>query len=517
MSNSKNMPFNFAMNVNTQDETTGEVLQEQRNMSFSIAMMGNFSGNAQQGNLNDRSFIEIDRYNFDEILASKALQLSLCLDGDDNYIEVPLKSLKDFQPDRLYKNLEVFTQLRQLRDRLNNPATFKQAMLEMDLPQESITQDQPETQPQIAQSTNAQPPPIESGASLLDSIMDETAGRLGQDSGASLSNSDSDKTASKTKSLVDIFIQQAVGDRKTLSRDARQDELVASIDEVIAQQMRNLLHHPRFQAVESLWRGVHFLVKRIRSGKAVKLYLLDVNEDELALDLASDDVTQSQLYSQFSDSSAGDINWNLIIGDYRFGANIDDMLLLSQIGIITQQAGAQFIAAADESLVGCTSFAESPKASEWLTEINPAVNEAWLLLRKSPVARAISLALPRFLLRMPYGKKTSAVTAFAFEEMPDQPDHGHYLWGNPAFVKAEQIARAFLDSGWNMKFANVMSVEDLPIHYFEQAGQTRVKPCAEIPLTDSGASKMIAQGLIPLWSVKNSDRIHSGDFHSINE
>jgi predicted component of type VI protein secretion system len=53
------------------------------------------------------------------------------------------------------------------------------------------------------------------------------------------------------------------------------------------------------------------------------------------------------------------------------------------------------------------------------------------------------------------------------------------------------------------------------VHYYESGGRAMVKPCAEIALTDSGAAKMIAAGLIPLWLVKNSDRIHSADFHSI--
>jgi type VI secretion system protein ImpC len=517
MPNSKNLPFGFAMNINTQNESSCEVLQEQRDDCFSIAMMGDFSGGAELANIADRRFIAIDRYNFDEVFGSMALQLSLSLDGtQDNNVNLALKSLKDFQPDRLYKNVEVFQQLRDLRDRLNNPATFKQAMQEMDLPEKADRQPEPEVQQNPPQQATDTALPSESGASLLDSIMDETADRLGQDREEGFSPAGSD-VKSKTKSLVDIFVQQAVAGRKTISRDARQDELVASVDEVIARQMCNLLHHPQFQALESLWRAVFFIVKRVRSGKAVKLYLLDVSAGDLATDLAADDVTQTQLYQQFCDSSAGDIRWNLIIGDYRFGASIDDMLVLSQIGMIAQQAAAHFIAAADESLVGCGSFSESSKASDWQNEIDPAVEEAWSLLRQSPVAKAISLALPRFLLRIPYGRKTSPVTAFNFEEMPEQPEHEAYLWGNPAFVKAEQIARAFLDSGWEMKFANVMKVEDLPIHIFGQAGQTLAKPCAEIALTDSGASKMIAQGLIPLWSVKNTDRIHSGDFHSIAE
>ena len=449
-------------------------------------MMGDFSNSTDKPNISDRNFIAIDRFNYNEILASLTPRLSLSIDdsgpvSDNNSINVSIKSLKDFQPDNLYKNVPVFSQLRDLRSRLNNPATFKQAMLEMDLPEKASTEKKapPEVPEKSTKPRSEAPSPIVSGSSLLDSIMDETAGRLEQNADETLST-----TESKTKSLVNVFIRQAIGTRKTLSRDARQDELVASVDDIIAQQMRNLLHHPQFQALESLWRSVYFVVKRVRSGKAVKLYLLDVNKDELAADLAADDATQSQLYQQFCDSSAGDINWNLIIGDYRFGADIDDMLRLSQIGIIAQQAGAHFIAAANENLIGCSSFATTPKAGDWQNEIDQSSEQAWTLLRQSPVAKSISLALPRFLLRMPYGNKTMPVTAFAFEEMPDHPNHDDYLWGNPAFLKAEQIARTFLSSGWDMNFANAMTAEDLPIHTFDQAGQTQVKACAEIPLTD---------------------------------
>jgi type VI secretion system protein ImpC len=519
MPNAKNLPFSFAMNINTQSEDGGVDLPAQRDDCFSIAMMGDFSNSTDKINISDRHFIAIDRFNFDEIMQSLAPNLSLAMDNsdpssssDENNINLSLNSLKDFQPGNLYKNVPVFNQLRDLRKRLNNPATFKQAMLEMDLPETASTDKEVprEVQQNLTQPESESPSSIESGTSLLDSIMDETADRLEQ------SADQTPSTDSKTKSLVDVFIRQAVGSRKTLSRDARQDELVASVDDIIAQQMRNLLHHPQFQALESLWRSVYFVVKRIRSGKAVKLYLFDVNEDELIADLAAEDVTHSQLYQQFCDNTAGDINWNLIIGDYRFGADIDDMLRLSQIGLIAQQAGAHFVAAANENLIGCPSFATTPKARDWQDD-DQSTQQAWTLLRQSPVAQSISLALPRFLLRMPYGNKTIPVTAFAFEEMPDHPDHSNYLWGNPAFLKAEQFARTFLTSGSDMNYAKAVTVEDLPIHYFEKGGQTLVKPCAEIPLTDSGASKMIAQGLIPLWSVKNADRIHSGDFHSISE
>ena len=104
MHDSEKLPFNFAMNINTHDETTDEAMQEQQDKVFCIAMMGNFSGGDSGSDISDRSFIEIDRYNYDEVLASMAIKLSLSLDDvGDSAADVPLHSLKDFHPDNLYK------------------------------------------------------------------------------------------------------------------------------------------------------------------------------------------------------------------------------------------------------------------------------------------------------------------------------------------------------------------------------------------------------------------------------
>lgn len=522
MSDSTKPPFTLTANFNTKSKTTGGGLREQSRDHFSIAMLGNFSGrqgSSESSNIGERNFVALDRYNVDEVFASMALKLALCLDQDsNNKVHVTLSSLKDFHPDKLYKNVEIFSQLRDLRGRLNNPATFKQAMEELgafDGDEDVLPAVEAAKLDETPPSIIVEAPAEASSTSFLDSILEEDESGTGDNSDILKSSTQPEKAG---KSMVGGFIRQLLADKKGVrSRDPRQDEMVATVDEAITLQMRSLLHHPQFQALESTWRAVYFLVKRIPSDKPLKLYLLDVSQEELAADLNVDDVTQSQLYKLCCDPSMGDINWNLIVGDYRFGADIDDILMLSQIGFIAQQAGAQFIAAADEKLVGCNAFAETPNPNKWLAEIAPSVVKAWAILRQSPVAKNISLALPRFILREPFGSKSVAVKLFSFEEMSQPPQHGDYLWGNPAFLKAEQIARSFLKTGWEMRYANVLKTEDLPLHYYEDNGRAVIKPCAEIPLSDKGAKKMIAQGLIPLSSVKDADKIHSGGFHSIAE
>jgi type VI secretion system protein ImpC len=520
MSDSTKPPFTFTTNFNAQSKTTGNGAREQSNDCFSIAMLGNFSGrqgNSESDNIGERNFVAVDRFNVDEVLASMALNLTLCLNQDsNNEVHVTLSSLKDFHPDRLYKNVEMFGQLRDLRGRLNNPATFKQVAEELGAFQE---EDLPAAEANTVDETP--PPPIEAtpaeaaGTSFLDSILDEAEGRTDDKVDIPRSSATSEKTS---KSMVGGFIQQLFANKEGVrSRDPRQDEMVATIDEAITLQMRSLLHHPQFQALESTWRALYFLVKRIPKDKPLKLYFLDVSQNELARDLDVNDVTQSQLYKLCCHSSMGDIDWNLIVGDYRFGADIDDILMLSQLGFIAQQAGAQFIAAADDKLVGCNAISETPNPDKWLAEMEPSVELAWATLRKSQVAKNISLALPRFILREPYGSASKPVKLFSFEEMSQPPQHEDYLWGNPAFLKAEQIVRSFLSTGWEMRYANVLKTEDLPLHYYEHNGRTVIKPCAEIPLSNKGAQKMSAKGLIPLSSVKDTDKIHSGGFHSIAE
>jgi predicted component of type VI protein secretion system len=93
--------------------------------------------------------------------------------------------------------------------------------------------------------------------------------------------------------------------------------------------------------------------------------------------------------------------------------------------------------------------------------------------------------------------------------------HEQYLWANAAFLKTEQLARSFMKSGWDMRPGESAMTGDLPLHNYESDGKTIIQPCAEIPLTEAGAARIIQQGIIPLWSVKNRDQVHSGDFFTL--
>ena len=138
-------------------------------------------------------------------------------------------------------------------------------------------------------------------------------------------------------------------------------------------------------------------------------------------------------------------------------------------------------------------------------------------LRHLPEAGAVGLALPRFLLRLPYGEKTSSLESFDFEELEVEGEHEDYLWGNPAFVLALLLGQSFERSGWQMRPGSVPDLTGLPLHIYGSAGGTEAKPCAEVLLTDSALERILEAGLIPLISFKGRDSVRVARFQSIAE
>jgi type VI secretion system protein ImpC len=171
-----------------------------------------------------------------------------------------------------------------------------------------------------------------------------------------------------------------------------------------------------------------------------------------------------------------------------------------------------FVAEASGTLLGCRSLADTPHPRDWKPTVDA---QSWARLRSLPEAASLALALPRFLLRMPYGNKTSALESIAFEEFPETSVHEHYLWGNPALAVALLLGKTFSESGWEMQPGSVAQFDHLPLHVSGGPGNSESKPCAEVLLTDEAVERILNQGLIPLIAYKGRDSVRIGRFQPI--
>jgi type VI secretion system protein ImpC len=119
----------------------------------------------------------------------------------------------------------------------------------------------------------------------------------------------------------------------------------------------------------------------------------------------------------------------------------------------------------------------------------------------------MGLALPRLLLRLPYGSRTSPIASFEFEEMPAVPPvHEHYLWGNAAIACLAVLVRAE---------AGNLTLEGLPAHTYKHDSEWVMTPCAEVFMTETQVLALIDRGLMPLVSYKDRPLVRLAGFRAI--
>lgn len=461
----------------------------------------------RESSLADRKPLPIDIDRFDAVLARFAPRLRIPLDGaPDSEVLIDIRRLDDFHPDEIFRRLPAFKVLREMRQRLENPATFEAAAAEL---RQGMTHAlTPATPPATGQTGGAPPAPEGAGESLFEHLLGKKPGP-------------SKPLATAREDAVHRVIRHIVEPHLTQGADPdEQRQWLAVVDDAAERLMRRILHHPAFQRLESVWRGLHWLMGRIEDGEALRVFLLDASEAELAADLAAADgtVERTRIYRLLTESSIGVPGgepWSLVLGTYPFGSDAASLDLLELLGAVSAGCGGSFVGNAHANLPGCASLASPPDATG-RTEPPAELAERWHRLRQSPPAQHIGLALPRFLLRLPYGEKSDPIESFRFEEMPAHPPHETYLWGNPAFACGALIANAWIQ-GDESAAGTMREIGDLPCHTYDEDGEKAMKPCAESYLSENTAHAILGNGIMVLLSVRNRNSVLVPSLRTISQ
>ncbi|RVU16928.1 type VI secretion system contractile sheath small subunit [Methylobacterium oryzihabitans] len=107
-------------------ETEGAVVQKE--LPFVVGVLGDFSADPSEPlkPLNDRKFIQIDRDNFDQVLARMTPGLrmkvanTLADDGSQMSVELAFKSMADFDPASVVERVEPLRKLMEARNQLRD-------------------------------------------------------------------------------------------------------------------------------------------------------------------------------------------------------------------------------------------------------------------------------------------------------------------------------------------------------------------------------------------------------------
>ncbi|MDL1968305.1 MAG: type VI secretion system contractile sheath large subunit [Deltaproteobacteria bacterium] len=491
--------------VSTMEKTQGTPEAE---TPFRIGIFGDFSGRTNQGiidpALDNRRPLLVDRDNLDEVLAKLKVKIKLPILGKKSPpVTIGFSELDDFHPDSLFEKLEVFEALRDTRKGIKDPSTFAELAKQLkraDKASESVRppKDVEKSIESIAEQTTD---------NLLDQVLEETLEKAPE------------TESSLNTSEWDNFLNKIVTPHLVPDIEPQQAKMLDAVDAATSKLMQRILHHADFQAIESAWRAVYFLVSRLETDEQLKLYLIDISKTELAADMESKENLRStgiyKLLAEQTVETFGGEPWAVLAGNYLFDNSREDAELLGRIAKIAKAFGAPFISSVSNRVLGCESLAETPDPDDWQKLHGAKENQAWEALRKLPDAAYLGLALPRFLLRLPYGVDTDPAEQFEFEEIPSEPDHNYYLWGNPSFACVYLLAQAFSQYGWNFRPGIIQDIEGLPLYIYKQDGGSGVKPCAEVALTERAAETILDKGIMPLLSLRNQDIIRLARFQSI--
>lgn len=289
------------------------------------------------------------------------------------------------------------------------------------------------------------------------------------------------------------------------------DEMIAQLDQKISIQLDEILHHPDFQKIESLWRSLKFLVDRTDFRENNKIEILSASKEELLDDFDdAPEITTSGLYKRVYTSEYGQFGgkpYGTIVGNYDFGPGAMDVKLLGYLASVSAMSHAPFLGAAAPSMFGIKSYEELPGLKDLNSIFEGPVYTKWRGLREREDAKYIGLAMPRFLLRLPYGPDNKQVKTFDYREDVSQ-SHQSFLWGNAAFTLASRISDSFSKYRWCTNIIGPKgggAVEDLPVHLFEDMGDIQSKIPTEILLSERREYELSQEGFIGLTMRKGSD------------
>ena len=221
--------------------------------------------------------------------------------------------------------------------------------------------------------------------------------------------------------MLSQFLEHAVGPHVVRNDDSGQREAArAYIRQSASQLVSSVLHHDDWLALEARWRGLAWLLSQIDVGDEVHVY---VSPSGMATDVAS---VATDLIGTVTGNGL-DTRRCLIVVD-------------AESSEISADAVRWITELADKTSLPIYSGASSALLDLAERDADADRVEQWNALRALPGADRTLLALPRFLMRLPYGQDNDPIDTFAYEEIGGKNDV--FLWGNAGLACAVAHVRS---------------------------------------------------------------------------
>jgi type VI secretion system protein ImpC len=456
--------------------------------AFVLGVVGSFAGGrAPEAGPIEAAFREVDRDDLDRVfrqdVSEVALDLPFCR-------SVFPKRFEDLHPEGLVERIPALGKLIEARGAVGAPEQMMR-LLEQAGVDPSLTVRDPEPPAHADLDTREEPAPALDDGSILDSILEGGAPaprpRRAFDSG---------------DPELDRLVREIADASADTTDYAQQDRWRSAIDAELGRRMRAILTCPAFRRLESSWISLRSLVMRAETGPELRIRLADLPQSALHAELGGK-LEDSALYRQVVDPEAGFAGgdtFDALLTDYSFGTSGEDLGALARLAELAERARIPILAAADPAAIEAA-------AGETL--------DVWEALRRRPGARRIGLCAPRLLVRTPYGRDSSPVDGFDFEEGASVERPESYVWGSSAFGLARAVVQAISEYGALGAIERFLALEGLPIHVYRAQGEVHYQGPTEAHLTEARIEAWTRAGIIPVTAVRGQDSARITSLRSI--
>lgn len=271
--------------------------------------------------------------------------------------------------------------------------------------------------------------------------------------------------------------------------------LIHQIDTKLSIQLDTILHHPQWQQMESAWRSLSYLLPP-QNNQQIIVEMLDATQDEWQQHF-EDNPKQNNRLQQIIYQNAYDLPgafpYSSMISGYSFNTQPPQLKLLEKVAEIAMHSHCPFIANVDHQFFEKSDINQLTNIHDINAYFSQPQYIHWQAFRKKDCARYVGLALPKFLLRYPYGEQAPTGSLNYHEKIdPNLPEQ--HLWAPASFALGYNIIRSYAQHGWPVHIRGPQSggkIQGLPLiqygcHELQIPTQLLIPEAREVALAEAG-------------------------------
>ncbi|OUL58197.1 type VI secretion system contractile sheath large subunit [Pseudoalteromonas ulvae] len=273
--------------------------------------------------------------------------------------------------------------------------------------------------------------------------------------------------------------------------------LLCELESVLSEILDTILHHPKWQKMESAWRGVAWLTQASSAEDNCQIDCISFNLEQLREDVCdSSTANDSDLYQLLYRDSLGQfggIPYGCVLLDYAFSRNGTDIDFLKKISEVCALAHVPLISGASASLFGANQYQDITEHSNLTELFSSPLYIKWRSFSQSLSARYVCLTLPRIMIRRPYSQEVTTLDWYK-EQVGENLES--CLWTNAAFAFTHNLIKSFITHGFCSALVGLEGGEiTLPL----QTCPTSSLP-VELVLSETKEAELVSLGFNPICS-----------------